>query len=183
MTAFLEGRKIITEAGGNALSAEELAAVQGHAATIHSQWEKVLAEAVFKYAGSVYKDIAKMDGLEGDDLNKAYRTYAKHWGELAGFSMAIQSGKNNLGATAAEMNKLIGFGPVTLDNTYVTGLDADGNFVRDRRMTWSDYQLNMLKVQKLMADTFAVEARINDGLADLEALAGKLESDASAETD
>ena len=56
------------------------------------------------------------------------------------------------GAAAVEMNKLIGFGPVTADNSYVTGVDGSGNFVRDRKMTWSDYQLNMLKIQKLVAD-------------------------------
>ncbi|MEM7242563.1 MAG: DUF4856 domain-containing protein [Pseudomonadota bacterium] len=183
MQAFLDGRQIITDAAGEALSADQLAAVQAHAKTIADNWEKVLAEAVFKYAGSVYKDINTMKDLEGEELAKAYRTYGKHWGELAGFSMAIQSGKNNLGATATKMNQLIGFGPVTLDNTYVTGIDADGNFVRERRKTWSDYQLAMLQVQKLMLDTFGVEARINDGLGELADLAGKLGDDASAEND
>ena len=183
MQAFLDGRAIITAADGEALSAEELAAVQGPAATIGNEWEKVLAEATFKYAGSVYKDIEKMKGLEGEELNKAYRAYGKHWGELKGFAMALQTGKNNLGATAVALNDLTLFGPVTLDNTYITGVDADGNFVRERRMTWNDYQLNMLKIQKLMLDTFGVEARINDATADLADLAGALESEASAETD
>lgn len=183
MQAFLDGRKVITEANGEALSAEELAAVQGYAAVIGSEWEKVLAEATFKYAGSVYKDIEKMKGLEGEELAKAYRAYGKHWGELKGFALAIQTGKNNLGATAVELNKLIGFGPVTLDNSFVTGIDANGEFVRERRMTWNDYQLNMLKVQKLLKDTFGLEALINDATADLAALAGALETEASAETD
>ena len=183
MQAFLDGRKVITEANGEALSAEELAAVQGYAAVIGSEWEKVLAEATFKYAGSVYKDIEKMKSLEGEELAKAYRAYGKHWGELKGFALAIQTGKNNLGATAVELNKLIGFGPVTLDNSFVTGIDANGDFVRERRMTWNDYQLNMLKVQKLLQDTFGLEALINDATADLAALAGALETEASAETD
>jgi hypothetical protein len=50
-------------------------------------------------------------------------------------------------------------------------------------MTWSDYQLNMLKVQKLLVDTFGIKSRANDQLAELEALAGALESEAGAETD
>ena len=181
--AFLDGRKLITAAAGNALSDSERSQLKAYAATIEENWEKVLAEAVFKYAGSVYKDINKMKDLSGDDLNKAYRAYAKHWGELKGFAMAMQSGKSNLGATATKMNKLMGFGPVTLNNSYVTGMDSNGNFVMDRKKSWSDYQLHMLKIQQMMVDQFSVKARVNDGLNDLQALTDKLDSASSAETD
>lgn len=183
MQAFIDGRQVIADANGAALTDDQRAKLVSYAATIEGNWEKVLAEATFKYAGSVYKDIAKMEGLEGEELAKAYRAYVKHWGELKGFAMALQTGKNNLGATALELNTLIGFGPVTLDNSYVTGLDAEGNFVRERRMTWNDYQLNMLKVQKQLVDTFGIKSRANDQLAELEALAGALEAEAGAETD
>ena len=181
--AFLDGRKLITAAAGDALSDSERSQLKAYAATIEENWEKVLAEAVFKYAGSVYQDINKMKDLSGDDLNKAYRTYAKHWGELKGFAMAMQSGKSNLGATATKMNELIGFGPVTLNNSYVTGMDSNGNFVMDRKKSWSDYQLHMLKIQQMMVDQFSVKARANDGLNDLQALTDKLDSASSAETD
>ena len=181
--AFLDGRKLITAAAGDALSDSERSQLKAYAATIEENWEKVLAEAVFKYAGSVYKDINKMKDLSGDDLNKAYRAYAKHWGELKGFAMAMQSGKSNLGATATKMNELIGFGPVTLNNSYVTGMDSNGNFVMDRKKSWSDYQLHMLKIQQMMVDQFSVKARANDGLNDLQALTDKLDSASSAETD
>lgn len=184
MSAFVDGRQLITEASGEALNAGERAQLQAYAATIGNNWEKVLAEAVFKYAGSVYKDIEGMKALdEGEELDKAYRAYAKHWGELKGFSMALQSGRNNLGKTAVEMNKLIGFGPVTLNKSYVTGVDEDGNFLRERRRGWRDYQLHMLKVQKLMADAFGVESRVNDGLAELEGLSDALYNESNAETD
>ena len=181
--AFLDGRKLITAAAGDALSDSERSQLKAYAATIEENWEKVLAEAVFKYAGSVYKDINKMKELSGDDLNKAYRAYAKHWGELKGFAMAMQSGKSNLGATATKMNELMGFGPVTLNNSYVTGMDSNGNFVMDRKKSWSDYQLHMLKIQQMMVDQFSVKARVNDGLNDLQALTDKLDSASSAETD
>ena len=181
--AFLDGRKLITAAAGDALSDSERSQLKAYAATIEENWEKVLAEAVFKYAGSVYKDINKMKDLSGDDLNKAYRAYAKHWGELKGFAMAMQSGKSNLGATSTKMNELMGFGPVTLNNSYVTGMDSNGNFVMDRKRSWSDYQLHMLKIQQMMVDQFSVKARVNDGLNDLQALTDKLDSASSAETD
>lgn len=181
--AFLDGRKLITAAAGDALSDSERSKLKSYATSIEENWEKVLAEAVFKYAGSVYKDINKMKDLSGDDLNKAYRAYAKHWGELKGFAMAMQSGKNNLGATATKMNDLMGYGPVTLNNAYVTGIDANGNFVMDRKRSWSDYQLHMLNIQQMMVDTFGVKSRVNDGLGDLQALSDKLDSASSAETD
>ncbi|MBI1495094.1 DUF4856 domain-containing protein [Rhodobacteraceae bacterium MYP1-1] len=180
--AFIDGRELITSAEGVALTDEQRNELRGYASTIEENWERVIAEAIFKYAGSVYNDINALQEA-GEDNAEIYRNYVKHWGELKGFTMAIQSGRNNLGATAVEMNTLVGFGPVTLDNSYVTGLDADGNFTRDRRMAWSDYQLNMLKVQELMVSAFGVEARAKDQLAELEALAGALDAAASAETD
>jgi hypothetical protein len=81
------------------------------------------------------------------------------------------------------MNDLMGFGPVTLNNTYVTGMDANGDFIMDRKRSWSDYQLHMLNIQQMMVDTFGVKSRVNDGLGDLQALSDKLDSASSAETD
>jgi hypothetical protein len=81
------------------------------------------------------------------------------------------------------MNDLMGYGPVTLNNAYVTGIDANGNFVMDRKRSWSDYQLHMLNIQQMMVDTFGVKSRVNDGLGDLQALSDKLDSASSAETD
>jgi hypothetical protein len=50
-------------------------------------------------------------------------------------------------------------------------------------MTWNDYQLQMLQTQKLLAYKFGLKSRANDQLAELEGLADKLNSEASAETD
>lgn len=182
--AFVDGRNLIAAAKGEKLSADDLAKLQQYASVINATWETVLAEAAFKYAGSVYKDIAKLKDAKDDaDKAKIYRAYVKHWGELKGFAMALQTGKNNLGETAVMLNRLIGFGPVTMDNSYVTGIDADGNFIRDRRRTWADYQLHMLKVQKLLINKMGVKARANDATADLAGLAEKLDADSNAETD
>ena len=179
--AFRDGRALIASANGEALTDEQRAELKNYADIIETNWEKTLAEATFKYAGSVYKDIDKIKS--GEDTDKALRNYAKHWGELKGFSMALQSGKNNLGATAIDLNWLIGFGPAMPDGKMVSDIDADGNFVRGREMTLDDYQVNMLKVQKLLIDTFGIESRANDATADLAALADKLGATAAAETD
>ena len=183
--AFVDGRQLITDAGGEALSDAERAQLVGYADVIGTNWEKVIAEAVFKYAGSVYKDINKLGELieSNGDTAKAFATYCKHWGELKGFSMALQSGKNNLGETALKMNRLIGFGPVLMNASQVTGMDSSGNFVKDEAYSWGDYQLHMLKTQKLMADAFGISAKANDQTANMAALADKLGDANSAEND
>jgi len=183
MKAFLAGRELITSANGEVLTDAQRSELKAYAEVVESNWEKVLAEATFKYAGSVYADIAKIGEAEGEAKDAAYRNYVKHWGELKGFSMALQTGRNNLGETAVEMNGLVLMGPVTLDNSYVTGVDADGNYTRDRRMTWNDYQLNMLKLQNLLKSEFGLEALANDQTAALEGLAGKIDAASGAETD
>ena len=182
MKAYVDGRMVITSADGAILTDGQRQEIKNYASVIESNWEQVLAEAVFKYAGSAYKDISKVQE-DGADQAKAYNAYVKHWGELKGFSMALQSGRNNLGETAGTMNDLILFGPVTLDNSYVTSVTSNGDFKREKRMTWSDYQLNLLKVQKLMVDKFGIKALVNNKLGDIAALAGKLGDASSAETD
>ena len=58
--AFLDGRKLIDSAKGKKLTDAQRASLKSHAATISSNWQKVLAEATYKYAGSVYKDMEKL---------------------------------------------------------------------------------------------------------------------------
>lgn len=183
--AFIDGRQLITDAKGEALTDAQRSKLKGYAKTIEANWEKVIAEAVFKYAGSTYKDLQKLDKLieSNGDVAKEFRKYAKHWGELKGFAMALQTGKKNLGGTAVKLNRLIGFSPVLLGNTQVTGIDAKGNYVQSSSITMKEYMLHMLKVQKLMVDEFGVEARSNDVMADLGGLADKLSSGASVEND
>ncbi|MEP3392844.1 MAG: DUF4856 domain-containing protein [Litoreibacter sp.] len=183
-TAFIEGRKLITSADGEALTDAQRQQLQAYAMVIETEWTKVLAEAAFKYAGSVYKDITTLRADDSDDDAEAYADYAKHWSELKGFTLALQTGRENLGGTAVRLNRLIGFSPVTMDETVVTGVDADGKFVKDAKMSWNAYQLNMLKVQDLLIKEFEVEARANDATEDLANLVKELDTDSGgAETD
>ncbi|WP_299177990.1 DUF4856 domain-containing protein [uncultured Neptuniibacter sp.] len=185
MQAFVDGRQLISDANGEALTDKQRTELKAYAETIADNWEKVIAEAVFKYAGSTYKDLQKLDKLiqSNGDVNKAFRQYAKHWSELKGFALALQTGKDNLGETAVKLNRLIGFSPVLLGNTQVLGIDAEGNYVQSSSISMKEYMLHMLNVQKLMVDEFGVEARSNDVMADLGGLAEKLGSGASVEND
>ena len=183
--AFLDGRKLLAAAKGEKLSDAQRNELMGHAATISDSWEKVLAEATFKYAGSVYKDMVKLKTIveaKGDPA-KAFRAYAKHWGELKGFSLALQAGKNNLGETATRINRMIGAGPLLLNASQVVDIDSKGNYVRDQGSEWGEYMLHMAKVQNLLIEKFGVKARNNDVTGDMKALAETLGGKASAEND
>ncbi len=183
--AFLDGRKLLAGAGGEKLTDEQRAALRDHATTIATNWEKVFAEATFRYAGSVYKDMVKLQTIieANGDTTKAYDSYVKHWGELKGFSLALQTGKTNLGGTATRLNRLIGFGPLLPNLSQVVDVDGKGNYVRDQGVSWGEYMLHMAKVQQLMIDEFDVKARNNDMTDEIASLAKSLGGGASAEND
>ena len=183
--AFIEGRELIAKAKGKALSDKQRRKLKGYAEIIHVNLEKVLAEATFKYAGSVYKDLQKLKATveNNGDAGAIFRTYAKHWGELKGFSLALQTGKNNLGETAVKLNRMIGFSPVLLGNTQVTNIDTNGEYIQNPSESLEEYMLHMLKVQKLLVDEFDIEARANDALSGLGNLAKKLGGGSHVEND
>ena len=117
------------------------------------------------------------------DTSKALKNYIKHWGELKGFSLALQTGKNKLGETATRLNRLVGFGPLLPNLSQVTDINSKGNYVRDQGSSWGEYMLHMGKVQKLMIDKFGVKVRKNDMTGELANLTKSLGSGASAEND
>ena len=183
--AFLDGRQLIAAAKGQALSEQQRNQLKAYANTIEENWEKVIAEAVFKYAGSTYKDLQKLKATveANGDASAIFRKYAKHWGELKGFALALQTGKRNLGETAVKLNRMIGFSPVLLGNTQVSGIDQKGEYIQSSSESLEEYMLHMLKVQKLMISEFGVKAKVNDALAGLGDLAKKIGSGNSAEND
>ena len=183
--AFLDGRSLIAAADGAALTDAQRHALESHAETIRVNWEKVLAEAVFKYAGAVYEDLGKLEIIldSGGDPAKVYRAYAKHWGELKGFALALQTGRNNLGETAVRLNRIIGVGPVLPNASQVTDIDSQGAYVKDEAKPFSVYQYDMLKLQNLMVSAFGIEAQQNSQLADMKTLLERLGDGASAEND
>ncbi len=178
--AFIDGRQIIADARGEALSDAERAKLKTKARLICSNWERVIGEAVFKYAGSVYADIEKLKASPGDA--KTYRAYVKHWGELKGFALSLHAGRQQLGEIGRTMDALIGYGPVLMNGTQVSGVDASGAYVMASASV-DDYMVNMLRVQNLMAEDFGVVARNNDRLAGIANIAETLGLAESAEND
>ena len=157
--AYLDGRQLIANAKGKKLSEKQRSTLKAYAKIIADNWQKILAEAAHKYAGSVHGDISKLMIITEakGSTTKALDKYIKHWGELKGFALALQTGKNKLGATGAELNRLIGYGPVMLNNTQVTDIDGAGSYVRGKGTSLKQYKANMIQVQKLLASTFKIK--------------------------
>mgnify|MGYP003321814515 CR=1 FL=1 len=183
--AYMDGRDMITAADANALTEAQRDQLKAYAQVVKTNWEKVIAESVFKYAGSTYKDMMKIEAIleSGGDVSKEWRNYSKHWGELKGFALALQVGGKDMGATSVKLNRLIGHSPLLLGNTQVTGIDSNGEYVQSDAETWGGYMVHMLKVQNLMVDEFGVVARSNDQTAGLSALVDSLGAKSSAEND
>ena len=179
--AFLTGRETITSAKGLKLGFNGRNGIKKQAAIICSNWEKVIAEAVFKYAGSVYKDLEKMK--ENTDDAKMFGKYVKHWGELKGFALALEAGKADRSAISNKLTGLMGYGPWLPNMSQVVDVSADGNYVKDESSSLQSYQLHMLKIQKLMVDEFGIKARNNDMLGSMTDLAAKLGGSGYAEND
>lgn len=182
---FYEGRKLLAEAGGEKLSDDQRQALRDHASAIESAWQTVLAEAVFKYAGSTYEHLEKLEIIldsNGDTAETAKR-YVHYWSELKGFAMALQAGRENLGETGLRLDRLIGFGPVMPNQSQVLGINSDGSYRKGQGTAFGEYMLHMLKVQQLMVDKFGVKARNNDQLADMADLADSVSTGGSVEND
>jgi hypothetical protein len=182
--AFVDGRSLLASANGETLTDAQLSELMGYTDIIKTQWQRLIAEAVFKYAGSVYGDIEKLETIveANGDAVKAYRNYAKHWGELKGFALALETGGVNLGETGVKLNRLLGYSPVLLGNTQVAAL-IDGEFVQSSSVSMSEYRVQMIKLQKLMIDDFGVEARNKDVTANLAQLVDSLGEALAAEND
>ena len=184
--AFIDGRKLLTTADGAALTDAQRAQLKEIAGVIKSEWEKVIAEAAFKYAGSVYKDLQKLNTVveTGGDSAKIYRDYGKHWGELKGFAMALQTSGRSLGETGVRLDRLVGYSPLLLGGSQISGIDSDGNYtMANTGMELGDYMVNMIKVQQVLDSHFGLAAKKNDATGALEDLMHELTESKGAESD
>ena len=183
--AFIKGRQLIRDADGAALTDQQRAKLMSYVKVIKTNWERVIAEAAFKYAGSCYKDLEKLRTIveSNGDASKAFAAYGKHWGELKGFLMALETSGRSLGEAGVRMNRLVGYGPVLLGGGQVTGIDSDGNYLIGGNRSMGEYQVHMVKLQKLLGDTFKLKARKNDVTGEMDDLLKSLGSSRAAEND
>ena len=182
---FINGRKLISEANGKTLTNAQRDKLMSYAANIKKNWEKVIAEATYQYAGSVYKDLKKIEIVleTNGDITKVMPGYVKHWGEMKGFSLALQMGGKDLGETAVKMNRLIGYSPVLLGDTQVTSIDSNGRYLQSKGPSLGGYMVHMIKVQHLLDERFDLQAKKNTVDVDLATLNNKLKGKNSGEAD
>lgn len=163
MNAFLDGRTLIANASAKALTDEQRTQLKAYRDTIVQNWEKVIAEAVFKYAGSTYSDIEKLESGQGDVMD-----YYKHWGELKGFMLALQYGGQHAKinkTTFEEIDNLIGYGPVLENGKQVNGSEpgARGDtYLFAEGLTLADYKAKMVDVQNKIKAFYDIKALQND---------------------
>ena len=184
--AFIDGRELIVSAKGKLLSDSQRIELKKQASIIKTNWEKVLAEAAFKYAGETYEDLLVLNKItEGGkgDVKKAFAKYSKHWGELKGFLLALQTSGQDLGETAVKLNRLTGYGPVLVTGGQVTGIDANGKYIIGGETSMTDYMLHMVKIQKTLDDKFSLTAKSHDVTANMKKLLSTMGDSASAEND
>ena len=183
--AYIDGRSLITEANGANLSDSQRAELMGYADTIKTNWQQVIAEAAFKYAGETYEDLKTLQAVveSNGDAKEAFASYGKHWSEMKGFMMALETSGKSLGEAGVKLNRLVGFGPALLGGNQVSGIDADGNLQTGGNKTIGDYMLHMIKVQALLASEFSLEAKKNDVTGELDGLIEALGESKSAEND
>ena len=183
--AFIKGRQLIRDADGAALTDQQRAKLMSYVKVIKTNWERVIAEAAFKYAGSCYKDLEKLRTIveRNGNASKAFAAYGKHWGELKGFLMALETSGRSLGEAGVRMNRLVGYGPVLLGGGQVTGIDSDGNFLIGGNRSMGEYQVHMVKLQKLLGDTFKLKARKNYVTGEMDHLLNSLGSSSESEHD
>ncbi|MCV2403888.1 DUF4856 domain-containing protein [Marinomonas sp. C2222] len=178
MQAFVDGRKLIESANGEKMTKAQHAELRAYADVIATAWQQVIAEAAYKYAGSVFSDIDKIIAVEEaqGDVSKSFRNYVKHWGELKGFALALEAAGRELGSTQADLDRLIGFSPILFGDTQVLAVDGKGKFIQGSSISMQEYKLNMIKTQNLLAKAFNLKAKLNDKTAGMNAVLDQINS-------
>jgi hypothetical protein len=89
MDAFLQGRKLLNDTAGVALTDAQRTELYGYRDTAVLTWEKAIAATVVHYINDVDTDL---NSIGTEDFS--YSTIAKHWSEMKGFALGLQFNKN-----------------------------------------------------------------------------------------
>jgi hypothetical protein len=88
MDAFLQGRKLLNDTAGVALTDGQKTELYGYRDTAVLTWEKAIAATVVHYINDVDADLGS---IGTDDFS--YADTAKHWSEMKGFALGLQFNK------------------------------------------------------------------------------------------
>ena len=108
------------------------------------------------------------------------------------YKRQLQTSGRDLGDTAVQLNRLIGYGPILVDGSQVTGIADNGNIIAGPSKqaegyksyyNFGEYQVAMLKVQALLAKRFDLKARKNDATSEMAELIEKVNDKEAQEND
>lgn len=82
---FLQGRYLLHQTRGAALSSEDFSTLTDHRDQALMAWEKAISATVIHYINDTLQD---MNTFGTSDYS--FPTHAKHWGEMKGFALGLQ---------------------------------------------------------------------------------------------
>ena len=128
MTAFLQGRKLLNDTAGNALTDDQATELYGYRDTAVLAWEKAIAATVVHYINDVDDDLAKIATGEF-----SYADLTKHWSEMKGFALGLQFNEDSplSDADFAMVHTKFGDMPVLIGDVEVADYRADLKVARD----------------------------------------------------
>ncbi len=138
--AFHDGRVLLSETAGAALTDAELIELQGHRDVALAAWEAAVAATIVHYINDV---LADMDTFGTDAY--AFGDHAKHWSELKGFALGLQFNPRSPVDDAAfvELHAYLGMAPV-LPSASPVEIDA--------------YRAALLDARDLIGDAYGFDA-------------------------
>ncbi|MBL4629727.1 MAG: DUF4856 domain-containing protein, partial [Paraglaciecola sp.] len=128
MMAFLQGRKLLNDTAGVALTDEQKTELYGYRDTAVLTWEKAISATIIHYINDVDGDLS---AIGTDDFS--YADVAKHWSEMKGFALGLQFNKTSplSDADFTLLHTMLGDMPVLTGETEVAAYQANLMTARD----------------------------------------------------
>lgn len=128
MMAFLQGRKLLNDTAGVALTEEQKTELYGYRDTAVLTWEKAISATIIHYINDVDGDLST---IGTDDFS--YADVAKHWSEMKGFALGLQFNKTSplSDADFTLLHTMLGDMPVLTGETEVAAYQANLMTARD----------------------------------------------------
>ncbi len=135
--AFVNGRRILNEAGDE-LTAAERTELEGYRDQAVSAWERAIAATVIHYINDVMGDMDAKEAGEG----YLYTDHAKHFSELKGFALGLQFNPRS---------------PLSTPD-FVAFHDAVGDRPALDVADFTDYRASLLEARGILATAYGFEA-------------------------
>ena len=137
---FVGGRQLLADTAGEALTAEQFAALQAYRDQAVQAWEDALAATVVHYVNEILQDMGQFGSSD-----YSFADHAKHWSEMKGFALGLQfnprSSLSDAGFSA--FHDLVGDAPVLPTATDAQIASYQGDLVAARALLGSSCGYDM----------------------------------------